>query len=481
MLTSQHAADRCPSCFVETRGAEPCPDCRSIERPRVALALGTKLLSRRYAIGRVLGKPGGFGITYLAWDAQLKRRVAIKEFFPPFLVSREADAVSVSPQASDLIGDLRAGLRSFLEEARTLAACQHDGIVAVIDFAEENGTAYIVMPYHEGQTLDAYIAARGGRLPWAEATHLMLQVLDALEALHAVGLIHRDIKPNNIYLARDARGESRPIVIDFGAARWATASRKMTIILTEGFAPLEQYDEGQRQGPWTDVYAVAATLYAAITGAPPPSALARIQTAHVRPLDDIVPGVPAALAGAVAHGLDVEAEVRPQSARAFATSLRSLVRASDRTTMPLGPQAVPTVPMTRRPPSWRLSRRLLAGAVATVVVAGGIAAVVMSRASAGVGASPGATGAAAADTFTVALRAKLQRARTALDAGNYATAVAAAGEVADTAPALARRFPANRAYDSIATQATAMRESAILACKSEQQLAARRGDRIVCP
>jgi len=222
----------------------------------------------------------------------------------------------------------------------------------VHDYCEANGTGYLVMSYYEGRDLSDYVKSRGGRLPWQEALSLALPLLDGLTEVHRAGFIHRDIKPANVYLATTPDGASRPILLDFGAARWAATSHELTSILTEGYAPLEQYPGCGLQGSYTDLYATAATLYALIAGVIPASAPARLAGEYVAHLTDLVPGVPRRLGDAIEVAMSVQAEERPQMASEFARMLRaanptgsSRVVAtaprparSDAMTTPMGPQ-----------------------------------------------------------------------------------------------------------------------------------------------
>src|SRR5262249_3026784 len=232
---------------------------------RGALPPGVQL--HNYKILSVLGQ-GGFGTTYLAKDAVPNRDVAIKEYLPTDLAVREGGG-TVHPRSNELAQDFIDGRDRFVNEARTLARLDTiPGIVEVLDFLEANGTAYMVMRLVAGRTLASVIEQK--RLTnSAELKALCLPLLNGLEKGHAPGFLHRDIKPANILI--DAAG--RPTLIDFGAARAGFAGRGTvsTAIFTPGYAAVEQFTSGQ-QGPYTDIYALAATLYNAVTGQKPPSA-----------------------------------------------------------------------------------------------------------------------------------------------------------------------------------------------------------------
>ena len=276
-------AAHCPNCFCNSK-SQPCPDCgwrASFDNPPPALALG-RVLDGRYRIGRVLGH-GGFGITYLAWDDNLQLRLAIKEYLPRDCAGRAPDGLSLAVYFGPAGEQFAYGLDRFLEEARALAHFdQHPGIVTVKNFFRAHGTGYCVMDYVDGITLRDYLEQQpGGRISFDAALKLLMPVMDALRAVHKEGLLHRDIAPDNIYLTQDGRIK----LLDFGAARFAAGehSRSLSIILKPGYAPEEQYRSKGKQGPWTDVYGLAATFYRAITGSAPPEALDRTEEDELLP------------------------------------------------------------------------------------------------------------------------------------------------------------------------------------------------------
>ena len=263
----------------------------------------------RYEIVSILGQ-GGFGITYRARDAQLDREVAIKEYLPSALAVRR-DSVTVLPRTTKLAEDFTWGRQRFVEEGRTLATLQRaPAIVRVFDFLEANGTAYIVMELLSGATLEDRINT-GGKLKADEVDRVLWPLLDGLEQVHVAGFLHRDIKPANILL--DAAGN--PTLIDFGASRAAMVGRTaaMTAIFTPGYAAAEQMTSA-KQGPWTDIYGLAATMYHAIAGKTPPNAFDRMLDDGYEPLGKLAPQgfSPGILAG-VDAGLTVAARDRPQS------------------------------------------------------------------------------------------------------------------------------------------------------------------------
>ncbi len=263
----------------------------------------------RYEIVSVLGQ-GGFGITYRARDVQLGREVAIKEYLPSALAVRQ-DGSTVLPRTTKMADDFGWGRDRFVTEGRTLASLHRvPAIVQVFDFLEANGTAYIVMELLSGATLEERITT-GGRLKPEEIDRILWPLLDGLEQVHAAGFLHRDIKPANILL--DAAGN--PTLIDFGASRAAMVGRTaaMTAIFTPGYAAAEQMTSA-KQGPWTDIYGLAATIYHAIAGKAPPNAFDRMLDDAYDPLGKLAPAgfSPGVLAG-IDAGLAVAARDRPQS------------------------------------------------------------------------------------------------------------------------------------------------------------------------
>jgi formylglycine-generating enzyme required for sulfatase activity/serine/threonine protein kinase len=313
----------CPGCFADQGDAHPCPHCGYDERaPRGPLPLPHRaFLDGKFIVGRVLGKPGGFGITYLGWDLSLQTRVALKEYLPRDLVGRDRDRSTVAAHSAEDGVLFRYGLEQFLREARTLAQLDHPNIVRVRHFFEDHGTAYLVMDYYPGYTLAEQLDRQGGRLAEGPAVQLLRPILDGLRAVHAKGFLHRDVKPQNIYLARLDSGNLRPILIDFGAARQALSERSRSVseVLTPGYAPYEQYKGKGRQGTWTDVYAVAATFYRTVTGEPPPPAPDRRDGEPLRPATAF--GVGRRLTDALDAGLAMDVEKRPQTIQAFQARL----------------------------------------------------------------------------------------------------------------------------------------------------------------
>lgn len=307
----------CPGCFQSKDESTVCPHCGYNEADRrapIVLPYRT-LLNGQYLVGKVLGKPGGFGITYLGCDIHLQTKVAIKEYLPRELASRDTDRSTVVAHSRE-DGDLfRFGLDQFLQEARTLARFDHPNIVRVRSFFEQNGTGYLVMDYLEGVTLAEHIQSSGGRLSENQALELIMHVLDGLREVHSKGFLHRDIKPQNIYLTTSGR----PILLDFGAARLAMGerSKSLSIVLTPGFAPYEQYHRRGEQGPWTDIYACGATLYYLVTGQVPADAAERVAQDELEPAHIVEPSVSPRLGSIIASAMSLKAEDRPQDVFLF--------------------------------------------------------------------------------------------------------------------------------------------------------------------
>jgi serine/threonine protein kinase len=229
-----------------------------------SLPLETRL-DKRYCIKSILGE-GGFGITYKAHDEKLDRDVAIKEYLPGECAARTSDSVTVQPR-TNRVNDYQYGLSQFLEEARVLARFQHSNIVRVTNFIEQNGTAYLVMEFAEGITLNEWLKKKTDIIDEKTILGIITPLLKGLVEVHNSGLMHRDIKPGNIFL----RKTGEPLLIDFGAARQALGehSKSISAIVSMGYAPPEQYTTRGKQGPYTDLYAVGAVMYKLITGDTP--------------------------------------------------------------------------------------------------------------------------------------------------------------------------------------------------------------------
>ena len=275
---------------------------------RDALVPGTRL--REFELLEVLGR-GGFGVTYRGWYPNLGIHVAIKEYMPSEFAVREPNG-AVYPKTRAIEEWYRWGLDKFLDEAKRLARFNHPNIVRVLQFFEGHGTAYMVMEYLEGQTLYALLQEHG-TLGEDRLRALLGPILEGLEQVHAAGYLHRDIKPGNIVF----RDDDTPVLIDFGAAHALTAEHSRTVASFEmpGFSPIEQYSvSGQNYGPWTDLYAVGAVLYRAMTERVPVDALSRIEHDDLEPVARVAKGrYSRRLTDAVDWALRLRAAERPQS------------------------------------------------------------------------------------------------------------------------------------------------------------------------
>jgi formylglycine-generating enzyme required for sulfatase activity/serine/threonine protein kinase len=307
--------------------ARICPACGFDESfpPASQIALPCRtFLHRQYWVGRVLGKPGGFGITYLAWDTGLDTPVAIKEYFPRSLAGREALGQTVRPHSGEDGKVFAHYLQAFLKEAKTLARFDHPHIVKPRHVFEENGTAYLVMDYLEGETLEDHLLGQPGqRVAAARALEILLPVMEGLELVHEQGFIHRDIKPLNIYLTRFAhKRKERPILLDFGAARVSLSgqSRSLSVMYTPDYAAPEQ-EHARGQGAWTDVYGLAATLYRMVIGVPPLKAGLRLLGDLLDDPRRSAPELTDGFAEALLQGLTLIPRQRPQTVEAFRSLL----------------------------------------------------------------------------------------------------------------------------------------------------------------
>ena len=333
----------CYGCFSDKEPGTVCPSCgfnESSERAYLAVPLGT-ILDGRYLIGKVLGI-GGFGITYLGYDLTLDYKVAVKEYMPSGFATRADDHYSLMVTSSSQQQAYDDGLDKFLSEARTLAKFHNTpNIVSVQDFFKENNTAYFVMEYVDGESLKDYLDKNGGRVSYVAATKILMPIMNALSKVHAQGLIHRDISPDNISI--NSSGASK--LLDFGAARSAYAENKsVSVILKHGLAPIEQYSNHGNMGPWTDVYAMGATLYRSITGILPPESIERIHADSIRTPSSMGIAIPPHAELALMKALAVSPENRFPNIEQFMDALNGKsAYAPAPAQMPVAPAAVPPV------------------------------------------------------------------------------------------------------------------------------------------
>jgi|GEM_PF-854505 len=309
----------------------------------VALPVGTRL--SEFEITSLIGE-GGFGIVYAALDHSLERDVAIKEYMPSSLAAR-TEGYTVSVRAERYADTFQAGLKSFVNEAKLLARFDHPSLVKVFRFWEVNGTAYMAMPIYKGVTLKQRLKQMSGPPDEAWLRALLTPLLEALEVIHAETCFHRDIAPDNILLIED----DQPVLLDFGAARRVIGdlTHDLTVILKPGYAPAEQYAEvsTMKQGPWTDLYALAAVMYYAITGRPPDPSIGRLMDDQMKSLRELAQGrYSDTFVNAIDTALKVHPDERPRDVAAFRALLGEFRGAAKST--PSRPVA--TSPQQSKPP-----------------------------------------------------------------------------------------------------------------------------------
>ena len=303
----------CTVCGDPVQGAEAsCRTCGSPLSASVTLPAGATLNLGQYAVLKVLGQ-GGFGVTYQARDKRLGHQVAIKELFISGSSRREQTVFAPSTLGTQGFAETRA---RFLEEARVLASFNHPGIVRVLNFFEDNGTAYLVMELLEGETLGALLASRGPQEA-AAVGRVAASLAETLAEVHQAGLLHRDIKPDNIVLEKSGR----VVLIDFGSVRAFAPGKTVshTRLVTPGYAPLEQYGTAAKFGAYTDIYSLGATLHHALTGVMPPAATNRMLGTPLPPLPS---STPPGLRRAVEAAMAITVTNRPQSAAELLVLLR---------------------------------------------------------------------------------------------------------------------------------------------------------------
>lgn len=345
---------RCYQCMNEyNESYDMCPYCgyekNTPAKEMYFLQPGTVILDR-YEIGVSVGS-GGFGITYKAWDRVLSKIVCVKEYYPVGVVNRIPGEQVVIIYGGSKEREFSNGKIRFLEEAQNMAKFNtHPHIVNVYDFFECNRTAYIVMEFLEGVNYKEYIKAQGGKIPVEKALEVTCNILDALEEVHKNNILHRDISPDNIFICKDGRTK----LIDFGAARFSSTEdvKTRSVILKPGFAPPEQYQSKSIQGPWTDVYAVAATLYRSITGTVPEESVNRTEEDLLVEPKKFSEEVTDSLNIAIMRGMALLPDLRFQTAQEFKNVLMSGTKIRD----------------VRRELKLRKIRRLVSVASITVVV-----------------------------------------------------------------------------------------------------------------
>lgn len=313
---------RCNNCFeLYDDSRKACPYCGYVEgsAPSEMFPLFPGVeLAGRYIIGEMLGY-GGFGITYKTWDKKLETVVVIKEYYPGGIVNRTPGNNEVVIYAKKRSGEFTFGKERFLEEAKNMAKFNSEkNIINVIEYFEENNTAYIVMEYLDGISLKQYLKQSGGKLDLESALEVVTSIAKALEIVHKEGIIHRDVSLDNIFLCSNG-----PIkLIDFGAARFARdEDRLMTIIVKPGFAPPEQYEKINKQGPWTDIYALGATFYNMITGVKPEESTNRKINDTLSYPQEIDPSIPECIGNAIMKAMALDVDMRFKSVEEFMSTI----------------------------------------------------------------------------------------------------------------------------------------------------------------
>lgn len=302
-----------------------CPECGYDERtlPEVSYYLkpGTAL-NDRYLIGEAIGC-GGFGITYVGWDNLLDRKVAIKEYYPNGVVTRDINSSNISITGATKAEFYHEGVEKFLTEAKVITKfSDFSNIVQIYDYLEENNTAYIIMEYIDGVTLEKYLDSHEGSISqWSEAVSIATDILGALEIVHANGIIHRDISPANIMISNDGTVK----LLDFGAARQFVAGKTqdMSVIIKKGYAPIEQYKSNYRQDERSDLYSLGAVLYRMTTGAQPVDALNRITKDKLKYPRDINKNIPQWLESLILQAMNTNAFERPANATELKKALEA--------------------------------------------------------------------------------------------------------------------------------------------------------------
>lgn len=278
------------------------------------------VLSGRYLVGRVLGY-GGFGVTYIGYDRQLNHKLALKEYLPGEFSTRMPGDLKITIYSGEKHEQFMSGKSKFLDEARRLAKFRNtEGIVEIYDVFELNDTSYIAMEFLDGETIKERLE-REGKISPDQAIDLIIPVMDALIKVHAEGIIHRDISPDNIYILKNGTIK----LLDFGAARYASTSfsKSLSVILKQGYAPEEQYRSRGAQGEWSDVYALAATVYKMITGITPDDAMERTVNDQLKPPSKLGTSISKSFENALLNALNVYREDRTQTVAQFKEELLS--------------------------------------------------------------------------------------------------------------------------------------------------------------
>lgn len=365
----------CPGCMKEIENRESaaaCPNCgynlKNIGAEPHQLQPFT-ILAGKYLVGKVIGE-GGFGISYLGIDLNLEIPVAIKEFYPNGFVTRESNhSTRVSLYSGKNESDVNKWREGFINEARNLAKFSNlNGIVEVRDFFNENNTAYIVMEFIDGITLKQYLKQNGGKIPVDKTFEMMKPVIKSMSKVHDAGMIHRDISPDNIMITKFGGMK----LLDFGAARdfAGNAEKSLSIMLKPGYAPEEQYRSRGKQGPWSDVYALTATIYKCITGITPVESMERMRQDSLKSPKELGIKISDIQDAAIRQGMAVYAENRFQSMDALYAALYS---DNNPQPQPLPPQPQPQPQPYQQPQPRPQADVKISDAQKKILLAGGVA------------------------------------------------------------------------------------------------------------
>lgn len=372
--------NKCMGCMSDFRGY-PCPVCGfdpgKVTGNEYALPLQS-ILASKYLVGRVLGQ-GGFGITYIGLDMTLERKVAIKEYYPAGQVSRAPGTRALTWYTSSNASQARQeGMELFLKEARKMARLDDiPGVVKVREVFQENATAYIVMDFVEGQTLKSLL--KNGPLPWEKAKDIFRPAIQAMEKVHQAGLVHRDLSPDNLMITPDGNVK----ILDLGAAKDLSVNSGASSmqVAKGGFSPFEQYTQRGGSGSWTDVYAMAATIYYTLTGIIPPVAMDRIEEDTIRWDLPGLTALPASALESLKKAMAIMAKQRTQTMAELEQGLFAEVKQPDPKPQPKPepPKPQPPEPETPKPelnpepkPKKPLPKWLISAVAAVVVLAAGI-------------------------------------------------------------------------------------------------------------
>lgn len=320
--------DLCMGCMSLKAEGRKCPYCGfdadNVFKSPFVLAFGSVLYGDRYLIGRVLGKPGVFGISYMAWDIYTETRAVIREYFPAVCVSRAPGSIFPALHSNEDKALFAYGLEQFITEGKKLRDFRHPCLLRVRDIFEENQTAYMVMNYQEGKPLTRLLSSVGGFLEWEKACKIVYHLLDGVKTLHASGYIHHDINPKGI-MCTDV--DAMPVIMGFSAAKLSFFKKLFGVseAAFSSYSALENYVSSMRKGPWTDIYSCGAVLYKMITGDDPASAPERLISNTLDFSGGHASSIPEALRKVIARSLSIDASERIHSADQFQELLRPFI------------------------------------------------------------------------------------------------------------------------------------------------------------